>query len=78
MAFNETKTLDRFGKRTTKLDLISYNEAMALKETPCGIWCRGCELVLETEFDFAAHFTVTDSEFKNLGECPTKLPIVWE
>ena len=42
-----------------------------LKNTPCGLRCHTCDTLLETEYDFAAHFVVTDERHLNLGNCPT-------
>lgn len=42
----------------------------SLDRTPCGLDCSGCGTRLATEGDFARHFTVPDSRYLNLGECP--------
>lgn len=41
-----------------------------LKNTPFGYQCSGCDTTLATEYDFAAHFIVTDERHLNLGSCP--------
>lgn len=41
-----------------------------LKNTPCNIRCSGCGKLLESEYDFAAHFIIPDERYLNLGECP--------
>jgi hypothetical protein len=41
-----------------------------LENTPCNLKCAGCDTLLETEADFAKHFTIPDSRFLNLGDCP--------
>jgi hypothetical protein len=46
----------------------SYLKGLA--ETVCGLRCAGCDTFLATEEDFAAHFTVSDERFLNLGNCP--------
>lgn len=38
--------------------------------TPLNIRCSYCLTMLETEADFAKHFTIKDTRFLNLGECP--------
>lgn len=47
------------------------------KKTNFGRPCAGCNKVLETEYDFAAHFVISRWDFWrglfNLGECPVKL-----
>jgi hypothetical protein len=42
-----------------------------LSRTKCGLTCGGCGILLETEEDFAKHFTIPDSRYLNLGDCPT-------
>lgn len=72
-------------KRQTKWTILSDRLAKAreacadaeqalygLDGTPCGLTCSGCGKFLETEGDFARHFTVPDSRYLNLGECPSK------
>lgn len=43
-----------------------------LDATPCGLTCDGCGAELETEGDFARHFTIPDSRYLNLGNCPNR------
>lgn len=43
-----------------------------LTNTPFGKECSGCGKVLETEADFAKHYTVSDPRYFNLGTCPDK------
>jgi hypothetical protein len=74
----------------TKWDhlLKEYNEALqkatelaaqmnGMEATPCGLTCSGCGTVLETEADFAKHFTVKRidqiNNHWNLGECPERM-----
>lgn len=46
------------------------NYLNGLRATPCGLTCSGCGSYLETEYDFAAHFLISDERYLNLGECP--------
>ena len=46
-------------------------EMRGLENTRCGLSCSGCGMVLETEKDFAEHFTIPDERYLNLGNCPT-------
>lgn len=61
-----------------RLDLLEAQAAGAraylegLNGTPCGLTCAGCGTELVTEGDFARHFTIPDSRFLNLGDCPRK------
>lgn len=58
-----------------RLELLEAQAAGAraylegLDRTPCGLTCGGCGTKLETEGDFARHFTVKDSRYLNLGDC---------
>lgn len=45
-------------------------EVDGLDKTRFGHECACCEMWLETERDFAEHFTVEDERYLNLGECP--------
>jgi len=48
-----------------------------LDNTDCGLTCSGCGTYLDTEGDFARHFTVSRHDQMagrlNLGECGTKV-----
>jgi hypothetical protein len=57
--------------KTTKADLISADELAALDRIPFGHPCSGCGIELPTEGAFARHFIVPDTQYKNLGYCPT-------
>ena len=41
-----------------------------LEKTNFGGTCPRCNEYLETEKDFAQHFTVPDTRYLNLGNCP--------
>lgn len=41
-----------------------------LGKTNCGITCPGCGEYLRTEKDFAQHYTIPDTRYLNLGNCP--------
>ena len=59
----------------TKADHLTYEEAVALAETPFDNGdgkCSGCGQKLATELDFAAHFTIKDRRHLNLGDCPVE------
>ena len=43
-----------------------------LEKTKCGVTCPGCGTYLETEKDFAQHFTIPDTRYLNLGTCPNR------
>jgi hypothetical protein len=47
-------------------------ELEGLKNTPCGLHCSDCGLLLETEADFANHFILLDIRYLNLGDCPKR------
>ncbi len=57
--------------RLTKADLITTNQLTLLDRTDCGLRCSACDLLLETEGDFARHFVIPDARYLNLGQCPT-------
>lgn len=48
------------------------SQLKGLDETPCGLRCSGCDAMLATEGDFARHFSIPDSRYLNLGDCPVK------
>lgn len=48
----------------------AQRELDGLEVTACGIRCSGCNTMLYTEKDFAAHFVVRDERLLNLGYCP--------
>ncbi len=70
----------------TKWELITDAERTVLERTPFGQPCSGCGTVLDTEADFAKHFTlirrtgwpstattpVREDYYLNLGNCPEK------
>jgi hypothetical protein len=57
--------------RYTKWDYLNQDDRRALQNTPCECRCTGCEQLLVTEADFAAHFTlINPGVHLNLGECP--------
>lgn len=35
--------------------------------------CSGCEVILETEAEFARHYEVPNEQFLNIGYCPIKM-----
>lgn len=41
-----------------------------MANTKFGKPCIGCNQILETERDFAAHFEIPDTRYLNLGNCP--------
>lgn len=50
------------------------DEIGGLQLTPCGLSCSGCGEYFESEYDFAAHFTIKRQDLiadrLNLGDCP--------
>jgi hypothetical protein len=59
----------------TKADHLTYEEKVALANTPFANGngkCGGCGQKLATELDFAAHFTIKDRRYLNLGDCPVE------
>lgn len=72
-----------FNRGRTKWDVLTARAAelrsaaekaerrlRGLEATPCGLNCGGCGEYLATEKDFAAHFTIPDERYLNLGNCP--------
>lgn len=57
---------------TTKWDLLTEQEQRELTNQRCDLYCAGCETLLETEADFAQHFIIPDTQYRNLGYCPTQ------
>ena len=43
-----------------------------LEVMPWGHPCGTCQKILNTEADFAKHYSVPDERYYNLGHCPTK------
>ena len=56
-----------------KLSDLHTADEMAYKDTiPFESNCSACNEHLQTEGDFYRHFTVINSIYRNLGECPNK------
>jgi len=54
----------------TKWDLLTEDERRALENTPFEGECYYCQTPLKTEAEFAQHFIVPNTQYRNLGWCP--------
>ena len=65
----------RLNRAQDEADAIR-RQMVGLDNTKCGLTCAGCGTLLETEGDFARHFTVSKMDEMNnnlnLGSCPNK------
>lgn len=77
--------MDTTGTRTTKWSYLTEQAAaleaqaaairaqlQGMDETLFGYRCTGCGELLATEGDFARHYTIPDTRYLNLGDCPNK------
>jgi hypothetical protein len=71
LADRHNQLLAEFDDIQRKLD-ESGDYIAGLSKTKCGLTCSGCGTVLDTEEDFAKHFTIPDRRYLNLGECPVR------